>query len=424
MPGFRPSPEATAPHVGWGLPFTYEEAFDAREIDGPAISYAWVIRPSGTHSANLSWPIASITSRFISVSTGRGARLLQRQGNSGDALCEGLPGIEHIRNVSHAHDLVLDFLCIDPSAQLQDTLLDQRASVFFSGTLTPSSYFIKLITPDMKPEFFDIPSPFPHENCAYLVHDGLSTRWKDRERNLGLYAQAVREAFGSVSGNQIVFSPSFAFQDALLSRLLDGGLPPEGWVIQRPGMSNREKDEFVAAFREGGSGVRGFAVSGGSFSESIDLAGDRLVGALIFGVGLPQVNVFNDTCRDFFEAKLGNGYAWAYLYPGLNRALQAAGRVIRSEEDRGFVCLIDERYGTAEHRRLLPEHWDLKSIGVPGDFARGLPPGLDGPGRMGNPCLTFACILPIFYNAYDPDSASDTRRARRPAGAPLSRASR
>jgi DNA excision repair protein ERCC-2 len=143
-------------------------------------------------------------------------------------------------------------------------------------------------------------------------------------------------------------------------------------------MTSRDKDAFVAAFEQGGGGVRGFAVLGGSFSESIDLAGDRLVGVVIFGVGLPQVNIFNNTCRDFFEAKLGNGYAWAYLYPGLNRVLQAAGRVIRSEEDRGFVCLIDERYGTSEYRRLLPEHWQIRSIRETGDFARGLPRGLGG----------------------------------------------
>jgi Rad3-related DNA helicase len=188
----------------------------------------------------------------------------------------------------------------------------------------------------------------------------------------------VREAFSAVGGNQIVFSPSFAFQDALLSHLLDGQLTPLGWMFQKPGMTRREKDEFVAAFEQGGGGVRGFAVMGGSFSESIDLAGDRLVGVLIFGVGLPQVNVFNNTCREFFEARLGNGYAWAYLYPGLNRVFQAAGRVIRSEEDRGFICLVDERYATGEYRRLLPGHWDLKSISEPGDFARQLPAGLDG----------------------------------------------
>lgn len=272
-------------------------------------------------------------------------------------------------------DFSLDFLCIDPSAQLQEVLRNQNASVFFSGTLAPASYFTTLIAPDLNPEFIDLPSPFPSENCAYLLKDGLSTRWRDREKNRKRYAQAIEESFAAVSGNLIVFSPSFAFQEALLSQLLRNDPIPESWVIQKPGMTPQEKEDFVAAFQAFG-GLRGFAVAGGSFAESIDLVGEALVGVLIFGVGLPQVNFFNDTFRAFFEAKFGNGYAWAYLNPGLHRVLQAAGRVIRSEEDRGFVYLLDERYATVTYRSLLPRHWDLKRISKPGDFVRGLPAGL------------------------------------------------
>jgi DNA excision repair protein ERCC-2 len=273
-----------------------------------------------------------------------------------------------------AGDFSLDLLCIDPAKQLQEVLSQQRACVFFSGSLTPPSYFMKLIAPDMSPEFLSLPSPFPPENCSHLARSGVSTRWKDRERNAELYAQTVREAFAAVRGNQIVFSPSFAFQNALLARLGISGAMPEKWIAQKPGMTNREKEAFVAAFE--GEEVRGFAVASGSFSESIDLAGERLVGAIVFGLGLPQVNAFNETIRDFFESKWGNGYAWAYLYPGMNRVLQAAGRVIRSDKDRGFVLLVDERYLSAEYRRLMPEHWELKEIQGPEDFIRALPAGL------------------------------------------------
>ncbi len=272
-------------------------------------------------------------------------------------------------------DFTLDFLCIDPSVQLQEVLQNQRASVFFSGTLTPVAYFTRLISPDMHPGFVDLPSPFPPAHCAYLLRDTLSTRWKCREKNMDRYAKAVEEAFLAVGGNQIVFSPSFAFQDALLSRLLKTVAAPVSWVFQRPKMSLQEKKEFIAAFQTRNQ-VRGFAVSGGSFSESIDLVGEALVGVLIFGVGLPQVNVYNDACKNYFEEKYGNGYAWAYLYPGLNRVLQAAGRVIRSEKDQGFVYLVDQRYATGEYLRLLPSHWNLKRICQPGDFVRGLPAGL------------------------------------------------
>ena len=280
-------------------------------------------------------------------------------------------------------ELLFDFLCIDPSTQIEAVLAGQRAAIFFSGTLSPARYFTSLIAPDMKPELIELPSPFPPENCAWLHWEGLSTRWKDRERNMDLYADVVREVFRTVPGNVIVFSPSFAFQESLVTRVLHGGFTPEGWVLQRPGMTNREKDGYLAAFQEGpirsaAPGVRGFAVCGGSLSESIDLIGDRLVGAVVFGVGLPQVSFTNDVIKDFFEAKLGSGYAWAYLYPGLNRVLQAAGRVIRSETDRGFVCLVDERWTSAEYRRLLPAHWDVKPVREPGDFARLLPAGLSG----------------------------------------------
>lgn len=274
-------------------------------------------------------------------------------------------------------ELLFDFLCVDPSAQIEAVLVNRRAAVFFSATLAPSRYFTALIAPGMKPEIVEVASPFPPENCAWLHWEGLSTRWKDRERNMDLYAETVQEVFGTVQGNTIVFSPSFAFQESLVTRILHGGSTPDRWVIQRPGMTNQGKEQFVAAFQDGPvPGVRGFAVCGGSFSESIDLVGDRLVGAIIFGVGLPQVSFTNNVIKDFFEAKLGNGYAWAYLFPGLNRVLQAAGRVIRSETDRGFVCLVDERWATSGYRRLLPAHRDLKPVREPGDFARLLPEGL------------------------------------------------
>ena len=128
-------------------------------------------------------------------------------------------------------------------------------------------------------------------------------------------------------------------------------------------MTAREKDDFIAAFDRGEGSVRGFAVAGGSFSESTDLAGDRLVGVLILGVGLPQVNIFNETCRDFFEARLGNGYAWAYLYPGLNRVLQAAGSVILRSGTGASSASSTNGTGRASTAASCP------SIGSPGRYA-------------------------------------------------------
>lgn len=259
-------------------------------------------------------------------------------------------------------DFRLDFLCIDPSPQLSLVLRDQRAAVFFSGTLTPASYFAKLLAGDLERQRLELPSPFPPEHFTVTARP-VSTRWADRGRNLGRYADLVRETFEKEAGNLIVFSPSFAFQTTLLARLLDGAEPPSEWIIQRPNMSEADKDAFISSFD--GRGLRGFAVTGGSFAESIDLSGERLVGVLVFGLGLPQVNVVNDTYRDWFEVKFGDGFDWAYTYPGLNRVIQAAGRVIRSETDRGFLCLVDDRYAGDGYLRLLPEWWDVRVIREP-----------------------------------------------------------
>jgi DNA excision repair protein ERCC-2 len=276
-------------------------------------------------------------------------------------------------------DFRLDFLCIDPSGPLGEVLGNQKAAVFFSATLAPPRYFMRLLAPAPGSRYVDLPSPFPPENCAYLADCRVSTRWKDREGNLGAYSGIVREAFAAVAGNLLVFSPSFAFQEALLSRLLAGGAMPATWMAQGPAMAEAEREAFVKAFEEG-RGRRGFAVSGGSFAESVDLVGESLVGIIVFGVGLPQVNATNNLYRDFFEARFGDGYDWAYLYPGLNRVIQAAGRVIRSGTDRGFVLLVDERYATPEYRRLLPPHWELRSLRGYDNFAEFLPAGLTSPG--------------------------------------------
>ena len=123
-------------------------------------------------------------------------------------------------------------------------------------------------------------------------------------------------------------------------------------------MDEAARDAFLARFATGGAGV-GFAVLGGAFSEGIDLVGERLIGAFIATLGLPQLNDVNEQMRRTMEAKFGNGYDYTYLYPGLQRVVQAAGRVIRTEHDEGVVHLIDDRYRRPEVRRLLPRWWAL-----------------------------------------------------------------
>ncbi len=251
-----------------------------------------------------------------------------------------------------ASDFRLEFLCVNPGPQLDAALGDQRAAVLFSATLRPAPYFRKLIAPATDAGFLALPSPFPPENCAQFLYP-LSTRYTERAGNIDLYAAIVRATFAAAAGNLLVFSPSFAFQRALIARLEAGGEKKDAWIIQKTSMPKNDKAAFIAAFN--GEGVRAFAVAGGSFAESVDLIGNKLIGTIIFGLGLPQLNAINEIYRAYFETAYGDGFDWAYLFPGINRVLQAAGRVIRSESDRGFILLVDERYPAC--RRLLPEHW-------------------------------------------------------------------
>ena len=129
-------------------------------------------------------------------------------------------------------------------------------------------------------------------------------------------------------------------------------------LVQQPGMDEQARREFLDAFQpDATETLLGFSVMGGVFGEGVDLAGERLIGTAIVGVGLPQVNPRQEILRDYFEESRGSGFAYAYQYPGFNKVLQAAGRVIRTPEDKGVVLLIDSRFGRAEYRQLFPSHW-------------------------------------------------------------------
>lgn len=257
-------------------------------------------------------------------------------------------------------DLLIELCCIDPSKQLQTVLKQNRAAVFFSGTLQPWDYFSSLISPALEPQFFRLESPFPSGNCLHIVNHKISTRWKDRDAQLSEYTRIVRELISAKNGNMIIFSPSFLFQNRLLDSpgIMDEESSGSEFMVQEPGMIEAERNKFLQNF-EKGENVRGFCVIGGSFAESIDLIGGKLTGVVIFGVGIPQVNLYTRTIREYFNSLNGEGYNYSFLYPGINKVLQAAGRVIRSDTDRGFIYLIDDRYAQPGYKKLLPDYWNL-----------------------------------------------------------------
>lgn len=253
-------------------------------------------------------------------------------------------------------DLRIRLFCIDPSRQIGDALNRCRSAVFFSATLTPLDYFRTMLACESA-EAVSLPSPFPAENLAVFVADRLSTYYRHRDRTKPEVARILRRLVQSWPGHYLLFFPSYQYMRLVLEafRSADPGVDV---IVQEPGMTERERESFLARFdADTPRALVGFAVMGGIFGEGIDLTGERLSGAAVVGVGLPAVGLERELIRAYFADRMDQGFEYAYMYPGINRVLQAAGRVIRSESDRGVVLLIDQRYGFEHYRALLPPGW-------------------------------------------------------------------
>jgi DNA excision repair protein ERCC-2 len=200
-------------------------------------------------------------------------------------------------------------------------------------------------------------SPFPLENVSLLIHNGISTKFAQRADSYSAVASVIESICSAQVGNYLVFFPSYAYLNAVLERLKER-LPERQLLVQDRGMTESAREAFLAEFSAVNQETRvGLAVMGGVFGEGIDLVGDRLIGVVVVGVGVPQVGLERDLIKDYFDRQNGNGFAYAYQYPGFNRVLQATGRVIRTEADRGIIVLIDERFTHARYRDLFPTHW-------------------------------------------------------------------
>ena len=247
--------------------------------------------------------------------------------------------------------------CLDPSFLLRQALARGKAAVFFSATLTPIDYYRTLLGGSAEDPLLQLPSPFPPEHLAVLVQDRIRTHFKARAESLLDVVQAIATLVEGRAGNYLVYLPSYQYLTAVQEQF-HALHPTVPILVQRPGMTEPEREAFLTTFAvEHGETLVGFAVMGGMFGEGIDLVGDRLIGAIIVGVGLPQLCVERDLIRDYFQEQTGAGFDYAYTFPGMNRVLQAIGRVIRSETDRGVVLLIDARFAEQRYRRLYPAWW-------------------------------------------------------------------
>lgn len=254
-------------------------------------------------------------------------------------------------------DVVIRTYCLNPSA-LMDPLLNRASSVvLFSATLTPPEYFCEVLDGSRRAQSIDLPSPFPPEHLCVAVADYVSLRAEERSRHYGQYATVIAATVSAKPGNYMAYFPSYACLEGVLKAFCRK-YPQVEVIVQKQNMGNREREEFLGAFQNDVGRLRvGFCVLGGAFSEGVDLPGSRLIGTVIFGVGLPGLSNERNIMRDYFDTTLGEGYDYAYTYPGMNRVLQAAGRVIRRDSDCGVVVLVDDRYALPKYRRLFPRHW-------------------------------------------------------------------
>lgn len=252
----------------------------------------------------------------------------------------------------------LTLFCADAAQKTAAVLKRSRAAVLFSATLSPMEFYRTLTGASPDAACVYLLSPFPPENLLVL-HLPVSTRYAARERTLPRVVSAILAlARSRERGNFIVFFPSYAYL-AKARELLEASLGPNTELLtQDRQMDETARAQFLARFSpEPTKRLLALCVLGGAFSEGVDLPAERLCGAAIVGVGLPQVGVERETLRTRYEEQYGSGYAYAYAYPGLGKVLQAAGRIIRSESDRGALLLIDDRYSREDYRALLPRQW-------------------------------------------------------------------
>jgi DNA excision repair protein ERCC-2 len=270
--------------------------------------------------------------------------------------------------------LEIQLMCLDASEKLAKTYRHRHPTVFFSATLSPLAYYMGLLHsrhPDVMPEQLLLGSPFPPENLLVLVCSRFSTRYRLRRDTAEAILDLILAASRQKIGNYLVFVPSFAYLE-MVRGLLRGrtDLGSFDWMFQSRGMSEAMRLKYLRRFEQfGNKTLVAIAVIGGLFAEGIDLAGERLAGVVIVGVGLPQICPEREIMRQYYGEVLGSGYEYAYLFPGFNKVQQAAGRVIRSENDRGFVLLIDDRYETPSYTELFPSEWQAKLVEDAGDLA-------------------------------------------------------
>ena len=259
--------------------------------------------------------------------------------------------------------------CIDPSRSIATRLERGSSAVFFSGTLSPMYYYRATLGGDSTATMMEVDSPFDKSQLSVSIMDKISTRLSERDDSLGAVCRAIAATVSAKRGNYMIFSPSFKYSE-MLANAFAGKYPKIKILVQKKDMTPKEKADFLAEFeKESPSYLIGFCVMGGIYSEGIDLVGESLIGAVVIGIGIPALSYEREAIAAYYNDKYEEGKQFAYIYPGINKVLQAAGRVIRREDDRGVIVLIDDRFDDPIYKTVIPKLWSgMKFIASPQDL--------------------------------------------------------
>ena len=256
-------------------------------------------------------------------------------------------------------DHILQLFCVDPSGNLSEYFAMARSAVLFSATLLPVGYYMDLLAGNRDDYTIYADSVFDPKKLGVFIDTGVTSRYT--RRSLGEYKKIADDIYNIITGhegNYMVFFPSYTFLDQVYD-VYTASYPEAagGCLRQTPGMREDERAAFLENFGRKDGRMTGFCVLGGLFSEGIDLTGERLIGVIIIGTGLPGVSNERDILKRYFDENGRNGFDYAMKIPGMNKVLQAAGRVIRTEEDTGIVALLDDRFDRSDHRMMYPREW-------------------------------------------------------------------
>jgi DNA excision repair protein ERCC-2 len=247
-----------------------------------------------------------------------------------------------------------------PGPHLKSRFARAHSVALFSATLTPMHFYGDMLGLPESCVQVNVESPFHADQLQVRAIANVSTRFRDREESIPRLVDLIADQYQRAPGNYLSFFSSFDYLDQVAHALLREHPDIPVWVQSRS-MSEADQQAFLARFTQTGRGI-GFAVLGGSFGEGIDLTGTRLIGAFIATLGLPQLNPVNQQMKAHMDREFGAGFDYTYLFPGLQKVVQAAGRVIRGQTDRGVLYLIDDRFARADVRRLLPAWWRVEIV--------------------------------------------------------------